>query len=81
MADTRRVNYACEVLKRQHDKPFFLAVGLYAPHFPNYAPKKYFDLYDPDRDGRVRIAEIVGNFGNEVKVGNPALAPLALGRL
>jgi len=49
MADTRRVNYACEVLKRKHDKPFFLAVGLYAPHFPNYAPQKYFDLYDRDR--------------------------------
>ncbi|MEM7234210.1 MAG: sulfatase-like hydrolase/transferase, partial [Planctomycetota bacterium] len=37
---------ACEVLERKHEKPFFLAVGLYAPHFPNYAPKKYFDLYD-----------------------------------
>lgn len=49
MADTRRVNYACEVLKRTHDKPFFLAVGLYAPHFPNYCPRKYFDMYDADQ--------------------------------
>jgi len=24
-----------------------LAVGLYTPHFPNYCPEKYFDLYDP----------------------------------
>ncbi|MCP4811412.1 MAG: sulfatase-like hydrolase/transferase, partial [Planctomycetaceae bacterium] len=32
-----------------HDKPFFLGVGLYAPHFPNYCPQKYFDLYDPDQ--------------------------------
>ena len=48
MADTRRVNFACEVLQRKHDEPFFLAVGLYAPHFPNYAPQKYFDLYDAD---------------------------------
>lgn len=48
MADTRRINFACEVLKQQHDKPFFLAVGLYAPHFPNYAPQKYFDMYDAD---------------------------------
>ena len=46
MADSRRVNWACDVLKRKHDGPFFLAVGLYAPHFPNYAPQKYFDLYD-----------------------------------
>ncbi len=49
MADTRRVNYACDVLRRKHDKPFFMAVGLYSPHFPNYAPKKYFDLYDADK--------------------------------
>jgi len=49
MADTIRVNWACNVLRKKHDKPFFLAVGLYAPHFPNYAPQKYFDLYDPEK--------------------------------
>ena len=49
MADTRRVNWACDVLRQKHDQPFFLAVGLYAPHFPNYVPKKYFDLYDPEK--------------------------------
>ena len=47
MADTKRVNWAVEQLKRKHSKPFFLAVGLYAPHYPNYCPQKYFDLYDP----------------------------------
>jgi arylsulfatase A-like enzyme len=49
MTDTIRANWACDLLKRKHDKPFFLAVGLYAPHFPNYAPKKYFDLYDANK--------------------------------
>ncbi len=48
MADTMRVNWAVEKLKQVRDKPFFLAVGIYAPHFPNYCPQKYFDLYDPD---------------------------------
>ena len=47
MADTKRANWAVEQLRKRHDKPFFLAVGLYAPHYPNYCPKKYFDLYDP----------------------------------
>jgi arylsulfatase A-like enzyme len=48
MADTMRINWAVEKLKEQRDKPFFLAVGIYAPHFPNYCPQKYFDLYNVD---------------------------------
>ncbi|WP_145384468.1 sulfatase [Stieleria neptunia] len=48
MADTIRANWAVEQLGQTHDKPFFLACGFYAPHYPNYCPQKYFDLYDRD---------------------------------
>ncbi|TWU21828.1 sulfatase [Bythopirellula polymerisocia] len=49
MADTIRTEWACDLLRKKHNRPVFVAVGLYAPHFPNYAPEKYFDLYDPDK--------------------------------
>lgn len=30
-------------------EPFFCAAGLYKPHLPWHAPKRFFDLYDPER--------------------------------
>ena len=34
---------------KQKQQPFFLAVGFLKPHLPFVAPKKYWDLYDPDK--------------------------------
>ncbi len=45
ITDTVRTQWACDILKQSHREPFFLALGLYAPHFPNYAPQKFFDMY------------------------------------
>ena len=45
MGDGRTVTWAKEFLGRKHEKPFFLAVGLFQPHLPFYAPAKYFDRY------------------------------------
>ncbi len=38
-----------EQLSRAHDKPFFLACGIYRPHEPWFVPKKYFDLFPLDQ--------------------------------
>lgn len=43
--DELYAKYAVEVLRRKHDKPFFLGVGFCRPHTPLYAPKKYFDMF------------------------------------
>lgn len=43
--DQHAVRFAKDFLKRNHAKPFFLAVGLWHPHIPLYAPQRYFDLY------------------------------------
>jgi len=45
---------AAEAVKRLRDlkakpEPFFLAVGFLKPHLPFVAPKKYWDLYDPNQ--------------------------------
>ncbi len=47
-ADTVQTDWLIGVLQQRHDRPFFAAMGMYAPHYPNYAPKKYYDLYPLD---------------------------------
>ncbi len=39
---------AIKELRRLQGQPFFLALGFYKPHLPFNAPKKYWELYDPD---------------------------------
>lgn len=48
MPDYRHVSYAIEQLKKKHDKPFFLAIGLIKPHMAFSVPKKWFDLFPLD---------------------------------
>ena len=39
---------AVATLRDLKDSPFFLAVGFKKPHLPFIAPKKYWNLYDPE---------------------------------
>jgi arylsulfatase A-like enzyme len=58
MMGVKRTKWVCDLLKKKHNNPFFLALGLYTPHFPNYAPQKYFDMYDLDK---LKVPEIFAN--------------------
>lgn len=49
--DGQIANLAAAMLKdhASSGQPFFLAVGFWRPHLPFVAPKRYWDLYDPNR--------------------------------
>ena len=44
--DFKSVSYALAFLNQKHEKPFFLACGIFKPHSPFYAPPKYHAMYD-----------------------------------
>jgi arylsulfatase A-like enzyme len=46
--DKRLAAAAIKALQRKHDQPFFIACGLFHPHYPWYVPQKYLDMYPLD---------------------------------
>lgn len=46
--DYLRAKWAGEQFEKDWDKPFLMALGIYRPHMPLYAPKEFFELYKLD---------------------------------
>lgn len=55
--DWQNADFCAKFLENDHDKPFFLACGIFKPHAPFIAPKKYFDLYPLESIKRPEILE------------------------
>ena len=43
--DYSSVQWVIEQLRGEHDRPFFLAAGIYRPHLPWYVPRRYFEMF------------------------------------
>ena len=48
LSDGEVARRAISFLQNHVNEPFFLGVGLYKPHLPFVAPKKYWDMYKPE---------------------------------
>ncbi|MCG8528683.1 MAG: sulfatase [Opitutales bacterium] len=44
-ADWKTADGAVKILQQDHDKPFFIGVGIFRPHLTWYAPKEFFDMH------------------------------------
>jgi arylsulfatase A-like enzyme len=46
--DYKTALWFADKLKKEYDKPFFMAVGIAKPHLPWFVPQEYFDKYSTD---------------------------------
>jgi arylsulfatase A-like enzyme len=75
MGDGQMIQWAVDFLERSHDKPFFLAAGIYRPHLPWYVPRKYFDLYPLDS---IKLPEVEKDDLDDVPVAGRKMAEARL---
>lgn len=47
--DGKTARIVAQLIEEHKDGPFFIAAGFHKPHLPHTAPKKYFDLYPPEK--------------------------------
>lgn len=71
MGDGQLVAWAEQYLAKPPKQPFFLATGIYRPHLPFYAPRKYFDLYPLDR---ITLPEIKADDCNDLPPAGQKMA-------
>ncbi|HEY2839438.1 MAG TPA: sulfatase [Pirellulales bacterium] len=70
-ADFKSVDYGIAELGKQHDRPFFVAVGLHKPHMAWNVPRKYYDLHPLDQ---IELPPYQENDLDDVPAGGLAMA-------
>ena len=58
MPDYIMASWATDILKTEINKPFWIGVGFYRPHVPQYATQKWFDLYPIDS---IQLPKVITN--------------------
>ena len=71
MGDYKVADWIIGQLEREHEKPFFLACGIYRPHLPWYVPRKYFDLF---KESEIQLPATIENDLNDVPVAGVKMA-------
>jgi arylsulfatase A-like enzyme len=71
MDDHKMVNYAIDFLKEEHNKPFFLACGIFKPHMPWQVPRKYYDMYPPEK---IQLPKTLDTDLDDVPLGGKRMA-------
>jgi len=66
-AEGKAADWTIAQLQQAGDKPFFIAMGLYLPHEPWVAPRKYFDRFPRDQVALPRVPE--GDLSDVPKAG------------
>ena len=49
LPDHEITSWIAEQLGKKHDRPFFLACGLLKPHLPWKVPRRFYEMYPPDK--------------------------------
>ncbi len=73
MNDYLTASYAVDYLATEHDKPFFLACGIFRPHMPWQVPRKYYEMYPLDQIKRPYVPD--GDLIDIPQAGNKMAGP------
>lgn len=70
--DWMSMKFVSQKLEEKHDKPFFLACGIYRPHVPWFVPRKYFDMFPIDE---IQLPPRKDDDYNDIPKGAPRNGP------